>query len=204
MSRVDEFLAHYASEYYDATKAHDYYLKNRELKPKRSLKGMSDSQKSKWAVVKQNISEEKKGKLTSERDVNKQQIEALRANAQAKRKQLSDKLQKLSALLSKNVTSDLERLSDRTQLKIDNLPDNLSPEKRADMISKIQTSASSKQAGLQEGSQKVDKLAKDREAISSDLKSKIGVAREAFKAVKEKIKTDYEQVYQKEYDKVKK
>jgi len=203
MNKVDAFLAHYSSVYYDPAKAHEYYLKNRKLQPKRSLKGMSDSQRDKWSVVKQNISEEKKSKLTSERDANKQQIEALRANAQARRKQISEKLQKLSARLSKNVTSDLERISDMTQFKIDNLPDSMSPEKRAEMINKIQKSANSKKTGLKEGSQHPDKLAKEREAIGADLKVKIEGAREAFKKAKESINANYEQVYQKEYEKVK-
>jgi hypothetical protein len=33
---VEDFLAHYASEFYDPAKAHEYYIKNRELKNRQS------------------------------------------------------------------------------------------------------------------------------------------------------------------------
>lgn len=33
---VEDFLAHYSSEYYDPAKAHEYYVKNRELKNRQS------------------------------------------------------------------------------------------------------------------------------------------------------------------------
>ena len=204
MNRVEAFIAHYASDYYDPAKAHEYYLKNRQLRPRRSLKGMSDSQKSTWSVVKQNISAEKKTKLTAERDANKQQIEALRATAQARRQQISDKLKRLSAKFSKTASVDLERIASLTQLKIDNLPDNLSPERRAEMIDKIQKSATTKQTNVKEDTTgKKNSLSKDREAIRTELKAKIQGAREAFKKVKERINTNYEQVYQKEYEQVK-
>lgn len=40
MSNVDEFIAHYTSEYYDPAKAHEYYLRTRELKGRQ--KGVDD------------------------------------------------------------------------------------------------------------------------------------------------------------------
>ena len=42
-------LMHYASKYYDPVKAHEYYLKNRELKGRRSTGSLDDEGKKKWA-----------------------------------------------------------------------------------------------------------------------------------------------------------
>ena len=50
----------YASKYYDPVKAHEYYMKNRKLKGRRSSKGMSQSQKEQWAYAKNQLSEEEK------------------------------------------------------------------------------------------------------------------------------------------------
>lgn len=38
-------LQHYASPYYDPVKAHEYYMKNRELKERRSVRKLSDEGK---------------------------------------------------------------------------------------------------------------------------------------------------------------
>ncbi len=38
-------LQHYASPYYDPVKAHEYYMQNRELKERRSVRKLSDEGK---------------------------------------------------------------------------------------------------------------------------------------------------------------
>lgn len=39
---MSDYLIHYASPYYDPVKAHEYYMKNRELKGRTSTKGFTD------------------------------------------------------------------------------------------------------------------------------------------------------------------
>ena len=41
----DEHLQHYASPYYDPVKAHEYYMRTRELKGRRSVQKLSDEGK---------------------------------------------------------------------------------------------------------------------------------------------------------------
>ena len=43
-------LQHYASPYYDPIKAHEYYMKNRELKERRSVTKLSDEGKKVWSI----------------------------------------------------------------------------------------------------------------------------------------------------------
>ena len=55
---ADEFF-HYASEYYDPVKAHEYYMKNRELKGRRSTSGLNDKGKGAAAYVKDQLNKER-------------------------------------------------------------------------------------------------------------------------------------------------
>ena len=47
---------------YDPRKAHEYYMKHRKLKGRRSTKGFSESQKEQWAYAKSQLSEQKKAR----------------------------------------------------------------------------------------------------------------------------------------------
>ena len=48
MNETRDFLLHYASKYYDPVKAHEYYMKNRELKGRRSSSKLNDEGKEAW------------------------------------------------------------------------------------------------------------------------------------------------------------
>ena len=51
-------LRHYASPYYDPLKAHEYYMRTRELKG-RSTTSLNDEGKKIWSYTKNNIKSEK-------------------------------------------------------------------------------------------------------------------------------------------------
>lgn len=59
---IDELLQHYASPYYDPVKAHEYYMRTRELKGRRSTTKLNDEGKEIWAYTKNEITSEKKEK----------------------------------------------------------------------------------------------------------------------------------------------
>ena len=46
---MDNNLQHYASPYYDPQKAHEYYMRTRELKGRRSATKLSDEGKKVWS-----------------------------------------------------------------------------------------------------------------------------------------------------------
>lgn len=56
----DDFLAHYSSKYYDPVKAHEYYMRTRELKGRRSSSKLSDEGKEVWSYTKNQITTNKK------------------------------------------------------------------------------------------------------------------------------------------------
>lgn len=49
---INEPLQHYASPYYDPVKAHEYYMRTRELKGRRSATKLNDEGKKVWAYTK--------------------------------------------------------------------------------------------------------------------------------------------------------
>lgn len=56
-------LAHYASPYYDPVKAHEYYMKNRELKGRQSTSGLNEEGRSHASYIKNQINAERDRKL---------------------------------------------------------------------------------------------------------------------------------------------
>lgn len=106
MLHEKDAIAHYASPYYDPQKAHEYYMKTRELKGRsgsssgttttsRSTSKLNDSGKIIWNQVKGNIKNEKnaaKKNLDSQRDA---QIAELKNRTQESQEKIFTKLEKL-------------------------------------------------------------------------------------------------------------
>ena len=88
MEKSNDSIQHYESEYYDPAKAHEYYLRKRQLKG-RTTRSMSDKQKEAWTYAKDNITEKKKLKM-----------EELRTQAKEARERISQKLGKYSSASS--------------------------------------------------------------------------------------------------------
>lgn len=82
---IDELLQHYASPYYDPVKAHEYYMRTRELKGRRSTTKLNDEGKEIWAYTKNEITSEKKEKVKEEQADNS-------ANAKSEREKVSTEL----------------------------------------------------------------------------------------------------------------
>lgn len=64
---MDNNLQHYASPYYDPQKAHEYYMRTRELKGRRSATKLSDEGKKVWSYTKNEIKAEKRPRLRGNR-----------------------------------------------------------------------------------------------------------------------------------------
>lgn len=98
MLHEKDAIAHYASPYYDPQKAHEYYMKTRELKGRSgssSTSKLNDSGKIIWNQVKGNIKNEKnaaKKNLDSQRDA---QIAELKNRTQESQEKIFAKLEKL-------------------------------------------------------------------------------------------------------------
>lgn len=217
VNRVDSFLQHYAEQPYNATKAHEYYLKNRELKG-RTTSGMSELQKEAWTYSKDRVSSDKKQKVEANKIANEQKIEAFQRSAEATRARISDKLKLLSKQLTSKAESDREDVAAKLEADIANvapIPKNISSDQRAILVERrnkeiddIRNTASKHGARLssdtkesrQEGS---DSASGEREKTRTDLKAVIAKTRDAYTKAKVQLDASYEAIYQKEYDKVK-
>lgn len=118
MDKVDAFLQHallqhYVSQYYDPVKAHEYYMRTRQLTG-RTTRGMSDQQKKAWAYTKSQIADEKSNAIKGSSATAQQQIKNLRSRTAAMRDNLMLKLRSRSL-----TTGQKENLKNSLQSAID-------------------------------------------------------------------------------------
>ena len=209
INKLDDSLLHYASAYYDPEKAHEYYIKNRQLKG-RTTTGLSDEGKEVWTSTKANIDSEKKNRIKEYEQQKEIDIKNLRDNADKTRTEISDKLKKLSEALSAKYSSDSKNLSkeQKSELEAISNNDSLSKEEKAKRREKIMDDIAKERGQLStdrktESSKNYSDAKTERTKIATDLKSAIENARNVYTANKESLNTTYESVYQDEYDKIK-
>lgn len=126
---------------YDPRKAHEYYMKHRKLKKRRSTKGFNQTQKEQWEYA--------KAQLEEQHDKVNQQIAANKAR----------KLKELSEQLAKQ----REEMSERAQDLISDLRDKLRDmpkEQRALMKEKIEKMIGNIRSELKNNKQKLKQFGK--------------------------------------------
>lgn len=119
--RAANFLAHYASPYYDPQKAHDYYERTKVLADKNAKSALtSKEQRDTYAVVKDSISTARKAEATTTQTAETERVKALQATAKA---------------AADRITADLKALAQKVKndlavVKLNPIPENASPEVR--------------------------------------------------------------------------
>lgn len=142
---ADSVLSHeYASPYYDPAKAHEYYLKNRELKGKRNVSELNKKDKKVWADVKSNITAEKKTATKDAATKHAVEMQQLRISAQKRKEEIQQKIKSVleNAIAQQNQSTEalaaerdnrlkdiqakaaakIEKAKKDSQTKIDSLP----------------------------------------------------------------------------------
>jgi hypothetical protein len=194
-------LMHYASQYYDPDKAHEYYMKNRQLKG-RTTSGLTDEGKDVWTDTKANIDHEKKTKIMEANLEKEVAIQDSRSKAESTRTSITNKLKALSDQLSAKYKSDNATITN--QIKAINKNSGLSDEQKEAKKEKLYEKRDKLSSDRKEESAKNLTEAKtERNKIATDLKGAIQNARDTYSNKKEEIKTSYENTYQEEYDKIK-
>lgn len=169
---VEDIIRHYSSPNYDPVKAHEYYLKTRQLVGKHSTKGFNKKQREAAAFVRNQVGVKKKQQIDAAREVKKSSIEEVRAQAHQLRMDISEKLRAFSAALSKErsqeslqITKDSREQRHQIQAKLDadiaaipEVPKNLPKAQREKLL-----------ADRAEKIQKLrDKAGLDRQALTED------------------------------------
>lgn len=103
----DEELKHYASEYYDPVKAHEYYMRTRQLKGRNSTAGLNDKGKAAAKQVKDNLDAERKAKVESHRVA---RDNTLKASSEQRVKEIKAKNEEMKDKV-RQIRSQMEGLS---------------------------------------------------------------------------------------------
>lgn len=211
----ENHLMHYASKYYDPVKAHEYYLRNRELKGRQSSSKLNETGKEQWSYAKEQIKTEKNQKIEEAKTDRDSQIEELRTKAAQKRESITAKLKELNAKLSEDAKTDRNQIDVSTSNSIDQLrsmmkSNAMSADRKIEIQNKInelrENAVIDKANVTEETKAEKTKNSEDattqREQVASELKSSIAAAREAYKLAKENIDASYDEIYQQEFDKI--
>jgi len=93
---MDNYISHYASPYYDPEKAHEYYMRTRELKGRKSTAGLNDEGKAAAKYVKEQLTSERKKVISDKKDEHTNINESYKNQMQSKIDSLRDKLKRMS------------------------------------------------------------------------------------------------------------
>ena len=163
---------------YDPKKAHEYYLRTRELKGRTGAGLKSKQQKEGFAYVKAKLSENQKVESFLLSAQNKAKMDAIKNDVKKRRDELSNKIKKL-------------QLARKALPPPPKLPANPTKEDRA-KYAEERTKYNEQRAALNESSKaERDKIMEERGKVVEDLKSSVEKTRTEFKAAIEGIKAKY-------------
>lgn len=167
-------ILHYASPYYDPVKAHEYYMRHRELKGRTSTAGLNDEGKAAARYVKEQLTTERKSKVEANKENTTNQIDQLReqkrSNIAAHKAAMQRQIDQLKAKLSSMSSADKQK-------------------NRARISSSI--------SALREQN------AAERERLNAAFQAQSKSLRTAQKETNENLKTEYEDKYLSELAKIK-
>ena len=93
---MDNYISHYSSPYYDPEKAHEYYMRTRELKGRKSTAGLNDEGNAAAKYVKEQLTSERKQVVSDKKDEHTNINEAYKSQMQSKIDSLQDKIKSMS------------------------------------------------------------------------------------------------------------
>lgn len=202
---VENFLAHYASEFYDPAKAHAYYEQNKKLKggPAAGVKETpaqrkqrtttATNQRQALGYANKQISTKRTADLKGAQAAQKARTEAVRKNVEQRTAQIKQKLEAALAKLKAEAESSVK------PPKLNTIPPNASPKVRAFLEAqnaKI-TDAAKKEAAtanqkLSTASAAARKAAgEEAHKIGNDMRAAITKARDAYAQSRQQITTKY-------------
>lgn len=189
--KVNDFLEHYASQFYNPAKAHDYYEKHKDLKG-RSTAVLTDKGKETWAYTKNSISEKKKADLEAAQKKQEAIIKSSQEKATATLASIAAKLKTFRKTLSEQTTSKIAAVPP--------ISSGLTGEDRVKAMAKRKQQIESiRNESTNTTTAQENSANSERESTRTALKSVLTGIRSSYKSTRGKLTTDYEATYQKEY-----
>lgn len=168
-----EELIHYASANYDPQKAHEYYIRNRQLKGQHSLKGFTQKQREGFTYAKNQIQQTKNSKLQDARSAEKQSIEQARVEAESLRADIAAKLREFVNNLNKQHSDNSQTISQTAQQKRQEIDSKLASDLAAIPLVPRDLPKSQRDKLLAERSAKIkalrDQANSDKTALNTDI-----------------------------------
>lgn len=200
-AELDEFeaslgLIHYASKYYDPVKAHEYYMKNRELVGRRSTVGLNEKGREAARYVKAQLTSERKEKQQRVRDRTTSDIASVKSqtqeNLESARERKKQQIANHKAAMDAQITS------------LKNALASLDSEQKKVAKPKVQEAISE----LREENKKVrEELNVEYSEYSAQVRSQrseeIADLRSESSARRAGLKTQYDEKYIEELDRIK-
>lgn len=216
-SKVEEFFAHYASEFYDPAKAHEYYLRNRKLKNgARSVKGLTSTQKEALAYTNNNIRTARKGETDKATSAQKSRVDTLRKNAETAQNNIKSKLDALMASLQAKADSPPATPPPKPQ-PLNVIPSTASPKVKAYLtrqnaqLTRANATAAKEWANKQAANDSSNKKAAitarqaasvEMQRVGTELKASVTKARASYEASKKQIAAKYDKAFTTEYNNI--
>lgn len=118
-------LKHYASPYYDPVKAHEYYMRTRELKGRKSTKGLNDEGKNAAKYIKEQLNAERDSKIEKHKTGTQGQVEGVRNTAKNRVQTIRNSTTNTINAKRDQMKREVEAHKTQTQGKIDQLREKL-------------------------------------------------------------------------------
>ena len=131
----DDELKHYASPYYDPAKAHEYYMRTRQLKGRKSTARLNDAGKEAAQYVKEQLRTERNQKVDAHKTATDSNIESLRERkntvVESHKAVMRAKIDRLKAKLKRMSKGEKRRNKERIQGQIASLREDNKAERKA-------------------------------------------------------------------------
>lgn len=177
----------YASQYYDPVKAHEYYMKHRKLKGRKSTSGLNDTGKEAAKYVKEKLTNEKKQAIESMKTLVNAQADSVKAKIEQIRNEKKERSERL-----KQEQERINQLSER----IRNMEPGPARDRARAELKKKREAIKGKRA---ENKAKNEKLRTEIAGMREGIKK----LRTAFTDYKKKMKEHYDNKYIQELDRIK-
>lgn len=188
-------IKHYASEYYDPVKAHEYYMRTRELKGRKSTSGLNANGKEAAGYVKQKLNEERNSKIEEHKNYTNSSIDENRSSSKKELENLRDSKKAEISRQAERLKNEISSLRNRLRTM-----DTKEKRKYKEMIeSQINSLRDGNNKLREQISNEYSEKSKSVRTNTSESNSKL---REDHKTFATETKKEYEEKYNTELDKI--
>lgn len=182
------FIAHYASPYYDPVKAHEYYEEHKKLKGRTSTQGLNEEGRIAAQYVRKSLNEERDQKLQDRSDVHKSDLENEKNAYQQNTASERDSMKRYSEQASRQIANMRTRLS--------HMPPQMKKQAQKEYSKKIDQIRSSNEQMRESIQRRLDTLKNNSVANRNTIN-------EGYKTDTKNIRDEYSSKYESELNKLK-